>query len=173
AATKGYVDTAPLQDQSVTLQKLYHPSGTSKLLGSDAAAALTITNATNNGSGLIRLTVASTSTFATGQVKTVAGVVGTTEANGTWTITVVNTTSIDLQGSTFTNVYVSGGTIGGGVAEISLGTGLSMSGQSLVANPASAQNYLSGLTMSTAGSSTTMSVAAGVANDSTNSTFMT
>lgn len=172
AATKAYVDTFPLVDKSVTLQKLYHPTSTSKLLGSDAAAALAITAAVNNGSGLIRLTVADTATFATGQKKTVSDVIGTTEANGTWTITVVDGTHIDLQGSTFTNVYVSGGTIGGGIAEISLGTGLSMSGQTLTANPAAAQNYLSGLTLSTAGASGIMSIAAGVANDSTNSTFM-
>jgi hypothetical protein len=173
AATKSYVDTVPLQDKSVTLQKLYHPTSTSKLLGSDAAAALAITAAVNNGSGLIRLTVASTATFATSQKKTVSDVVGTTEANGTWTITVIDGTHIDLQGSTFTNVYVSGGTIGGGIAEISLGAGLSISGQSLVSNPAGAWNYLSGLTMSTAGSSATMSIAAGVASDITNTTIMT
>lgn len=173
AATKAYVDTVPLVDKSVTLQKLYHPTSTSKLLGSDAAAALSITAAVNNGSGLIRLTVASTATFATGQKKTVSDVVGTTEANGTWTITVVDGTHIDLQGSTFTNLYVSGGTIGGGIAEISLGAGLSISGQSLISNPAGAWNYLSGLTMSTAGSSATMSIAAGVASDTTNTTIMT
>ncbi len=127
------VPTAQIADKAVTLAKLYHPTATSRLLGSDSNAALVITGATS-AAGLIRLSVASTATFATGQVKTVSDVVGTTEANGTWTITVVDATHIDLQGSTFTNAYVSGGTIGGGVEEISLGTGLTLTGSVLSTN---------------------------------------
>lgn len=161
-------------DQSVTYPKIVAPSAASRLLGSNANPALTITAAANNGSGLIRLTVASTSTFATGQKKIVSGVTGTTEANGRWTITVVDATHIDLQGSTFSNAYVSGGTIGGGVDEIKVGSGLTLTGDTLAAalSAALVPNYLSGLTMSTAGSSSTMSIAAGVANDSTNSVLM-
>jgi hypothetical protein len=34
---------------------------------------------------------------------------GTTEANNNWTITVISLTEIDLDGSVFTNAYVSGG----------------------------------------------------------------
>jgi hypothetical protein len=174
AATKNYVDTAPVQDKAVTLQKLYHPTATSRLLGSDSNAALTITGAANNGSGLIRLTVGSTSTFATSQVKTVSDVVGTTEANGTWTITVVDATHIDLQGSTFTNGYASGGTIGGGVEEISLGSGLALTGSVLSAsiNPTLIPGYLSGLILATAGSTSTFSVATGSANDDSSGGMM-
>ncbi|TPN44873.1 hypothetical protein [Mesorhizobium sp. B1-1-7] len=51
--------------------------------------------------------------MTTGDVRTVFGVVGTTEANGTWTITVIDATHIDLQGTTFANVYTSGGSING------------------------------------------------------------
>lgn len=130
------VPTAQIADKAVTLAKLYHPTATSRLLGSDSNAALVITGAAS-AAGLIRLSVASTATFATSQVKTVSDVVGTTEANGTWTITVVDATHIDLQGSTFTNAYVSGGTIGGGVEEISLGTGLTLTGSVLSASPVS------------------------------------
>jgi len=72
---------------------------------------LAITGAANNGSGLIRLTVTSNTVLQTGDVRTVMGVVGTTEANGTWTITKINATTYDLQGSTFTNAYSSGGQI--------------------------------------------------------------
>jgi hypothetical protein len=124
------VPTAQIADKAVTLAKLYHPTATSRLLGSDSNAALVITGAAA-AAGLIRLSVASTATFATSQVKTVSDVVGTTEANGTWTITVVDATHIDLQGSTFTTAYVSGGTIGGGVEEISLGIGLTLAGSVL------------------------------------------
>ncbi len=74
-----------------------------------------ISNAANNGSGLIRLTVGSTSGWSTGDSKTIRDVAGTTEANGTWTITVINGTTIDLQGSTFSNAYVSGGFVAGSV----------------------------------------------------------
>ena len=127
------VPTAQIADKAVTLAKLYHPTATSRLLGSDSNAALVITGAAA-AAGLIRLSVADTSTFATSQVKTVSDVVGTTEANGTWTITVVDATHIDLQGSTFTNAYVSGGTIGGGVEEISMGAGFAIVGSALTAS---------------------------------------
>jgi hypothetical protein len=168
------VQTVSLNDQAVTYPKIVAPSAASRLLGSNANAALTITAAANNGSGLIRLTVASTATFTTGQKKIVAGVTGTTEANGRWTITIVDATHIDLQGSIFTNAYVSGGTIGGGVDEIKIGSGLSLVGDTLAAtlSPALVPNYLSGLTLSTAGSSATMSIAAGAANDTTNVSLM-
>jgi hypothetical protein len=39
----------------------------------------------------------------------VSGVTGTTEANGTWTVAVVDNNDISLIGSTFVNAYVSGG----------------------------------------------------------------
>lgn len=173
AATKVYVDTAPVQDKAVTLQKLYHPTSQSILLGTDSNPALTITGAANNGSGLIRLLVASTATFATGQVKTVSDVVGTTEANGTWTITVVDATHIDLQGSTFVSAYSSGGTIGGGIEEIALGSGLSMTGNVLSSTLSGAFGYISGLILSTAGASSTFTISAGAASDVAGSGLMT
>lgn len=78
---------------------------------------VTITGAANNGSGAIRLTHASTTRpLATGQFVWVTQVGGTTEANEVWKITVVNSTHIDLQGSTFTNAYTSGGLIYSAVA---------------------------------------------------------
>lgn len=87
------------------------------LEGLDALApgAIAISGAANNGSGLVRLTVSSTSGWTTGDKKTVTQVGGTTEANGTWTITVIDGTHIDLQGSTFASAYTSGGYVGGSV----------------------------------------------------------
>jgi hypothetical protein len=79
-----------------------------------------ITGAANNGSGLIRLTVTSlgavngkvlASNVATGDPIAAYGVGGTTEANGQWVATVVDATHIDLQGSTFSHAYTSGGTL--------------------------------------------------------------
>lgn len=72
---------------------------------------IAITGAANNGSGVIRLAVASTSALLTGNKIWVTGIVGTTEANNTWTINVIDLTHVDLVGSTFTNAYVSGGTL--------------------------------------------------------------
>lgn len=76
------------------------------------STSATITGAANNGSGLIRLTVDSTAGYETGDVGLVRGVQGTTEANSTspatyWTLTVVDGTHIDLQGSTFVNAFTS------------------------------------------------------------------
>lgn len=74
-----------------------------------SVAQVNVSNAVNNGSGLIKLTVNSTTDMATGQTWAVNGVVGTTEANGTWKINVLDATHIELQSSTFSNAYVSGG----------------------------------------------------------------
>lgn len=68
----------------------------------------TITNAVNNGAGLIRITKV-THGFSTSDRISLSEVQGTTEANGTWTITVIDPNTFDLQGSTFINTYVSGG----------------------------------------------------------------
>jgi len=72
-----------------------------------------VTGAADNGAGLIRLAVNTSSTFSTGQKWNVSGVLGTTEANANWTVTVVDSTHIDLQGSTFSHAYTGGGTISG------------------------------------------------------------
>jgi hypothetical protein len=74
-------------------------------------SALTITGCSNNGSGLIRVTVASTTTLATSQIVSISQVGGTTEANGSWVITVIGATTFDLQNSVFTNTYTSGGIV--------------------------------------------------------------
>lgn len=71
----------------------------------------TISGAANNGSGLIRLTVASSALLATGNTVGINSVLGTTEANNEWTITVIDPTHIDLQGSAFVHAYTSGGLI--------------------------------------------------------------
>jgi len=71
--------------------------------------SLTVSGAVNNGSGLIRITTSTAHNMVTGNKVFISGVTGTTEANGLWTVTLVNTTQVDLQSSTFSNVYISGG----------------------------------------------------------------
>ena len=68
-----------------------------------------ISGAANNGSGAIRLTVGSTTGLFTGKLVAVSNVGGTTEANGTWAITVIDGSHIDLIGSVFVHTYTSGG----------------------------------------------------------------
>ncbi len=70
--------------------------------------AWAITNAVNNGSNLIRIT-ATGHPYSTGHIVNISGVGGTTEANARWTITVIDGNTFDLQSSTFTNAYTSGG----------------------------------------------------------------
>lgn len=75
-------------------------------------AQLTITNCQSNG-GLIQVTYSGTPnpTIVTGNEVSIAQVSGTTEANGSWIVTVVNSQSFTLQNSTFINAYVSGGIV--------------------------------------------------------------
>lgn len=72
---------------------------------------VTVTNAVNNGSGLIQITTGTAHGRTTGDKVFISGILGTTEANGGWRVTVIDATTIDLQASTFTNTYVSGGTV--------------------------------------------------------------
>ncbi len=79
-------------------------------------SAINISGAADNGSGLVRLTVTSTSTLASYNQVKVAAVVATggldTYLNGKyWTILVVDGTHIDLIGSVFLGAYTSNGTI--------------------------------------------------------------
>jgi hypothetical protein len=69
-----------------------------------------VTGAANNGSGLMRLTVP-TSSFITGDQVVVKSIGGVPTANGTWIITVIDKTHMDLQGSSFAGSYTSGGTV--------------------------------------------------------------
>src|SRR5271154_1869863 len=83
-------------------------SETRTILVPSNPTAQNITNAVNNGSGLIRLTVPTTG-LVTGDIIAVSSVGGTTEADGTWICTIIDSATMDLQGSAFVNTYVSGG----------------------------------------------------------------
>ncbi len=70
-----------------------------------------VLGATSGTGGVVRLNVFSTSRMATNDVVSVSGIVGTTEANGKWPITIIDATHIELQGSVYTNAYTSGGSV--------------------------------------------------------------
>lgn len=105
----------PAEFEGEFLASIARPGATLESLDAIAPGAVSVSGAANNGSGLVRLTVSSTSGWTTGDYKSVSGVTGTTEANGHWTVTVIDGTHIDLQGSTYANAYVSGGIVGGSV----------------------------------------------------------
>lgn len=64
---------------------------------------------TANNGGLIRITTTSNHGLSTGDKVTIVDVGGTTEANGTWTITNDGAKLFTLQSSTYSNAWTSGG----------------------------------------------------------------
>lgn len=72
---------------------------------------MTVLNAIEGTNGVVRLTVNTTSQVNSGNQVNVANVGGTTEANGTWPVTVIDGYNIELVGSVFQNAYTSGGTV--------------------------------------------------------------
>ena len=91
---------------------------TRTILVPTSPGAITITGAANNGSGLIRIALSpgynGPPALVTGGFLNVSQVGGTTEANGTWLITLVGDgVHVDLQNSVFVNAYTSGGTAQG------------------------------------------------------------
>lgn len=80
-------------------------------------ATLAVTGIANNGSGKCRVTVASTTGLTTGDIRAVIGATKAAgavhEANGSWSITVVDATHFDMTACTFANAWVSGGGVVG------------------------------------------------------------
>ena len=75
------------------------------------AMQLTVTDAVPGTNGVVRLTVLSSLGANTGDQGQVMNVGGTVEANGVWTLTVIDGQHIELQGTTFANAFTSGGTL--------------------------------------------------------------
>lgn len=69
-----------------------------------------VSNVTNNGSGLVRITTPTAHTLVTGETVVIAGVGGVSAANGTFVITMVSSTTFDTT-ATFAGAYTSGGTV--------------------------------------------------------------
>lgn len=101
-------------DAGVQWQYLHAGRGYVRII-STTSPLLTSVNVTNAVSstgapgGKVRLTVTG-HPFTTGMASAVAGVGGTTEANGSWFVTVIDPNTIDLEGSNFQNAYTAGGT---------------------------------------------------------------
>jgi hypothetical protein len=112
AIYNGWTDRPLQASRTITFASIkYTAAGTQgRALLTRTNTTVSISNAVNNGSGLIRITSAAHGR-TTGEKIFISGVVGTTEANGGWIVTVIDATTLDLQGSTFTNTYTSGGTL--------------------------------------------------------------
>jgi hypothetical protein len=76
--------------------------------GGWVSRVLHVTGAADNGSGLIRLTIAGHG-YESGDTVNVHSVGGVANATGQWIVTVVDANHIDLEGSTFAGAYGGGG----------------------------------------------------------------
>lgn len=72
---------------------------------------MTVLGTASGTGGVVRLTVNNTAQANSGDQANVSGVTGTTEANGTWPMTVIDAYHIELVGSKYANAYISGGTV--------------------------------------------------------------
>jgi parallel beta-helix repeat protein len=75
-----------------------------------ATVTKTITNAVEGNFNRVRLTCVDHG-LANRCLVEISGVVGTTEANGVWQVAYIDDDTFDLLGTTFTNSYVSGGSV--------------------------------------------------------------
>lgn len=100
---------APVNPDAAPTVSVYGPSGLLSGAGVTAAAAHTgsLTGATNASPISVTATAHG---FATGAKVTISGVLGNVNANGTFTITVVDANTFTLNGSTGSGSYTSGGT---------------------------------------------------------------
>lgn len=84
-------------------------NGTGQWTISMIPEVVNVTGAVDNGSGLIRLEVLAHN-LVTGESVVVANVGGVPNATGTWIVTRIDASHVDLQGSTFAGLYTTGGT---------------------------------------------------------------
>ncbi len=103
---------------------------------------LDVTGAANNGTGLIRLTVALHG-LITGDEVLVGDVGGVPNATGIWTVTVIDPNTIDLQESGFGGAYTSGGW----VSRVLHVTGAADNGSGLIRLTIAGHGYESGDTV--------------------------
>jgi hypothetical protein len=66
---------------------------------------------TSSSGGLIKITTSLAHGLSTGDNVLISDVTGTTEANGTWSVVVVDATSFTLTGSTYVHAWISGGLV--------------------------------------------------------------
>ncbi|MDI1265594.1 MAG: hypothetical protein PS018_20295 [bacterium] len=95
------------QEQAIARADIDFVMGVGQAVGNYRMVVL---GASAGTGGVVRLTVDQTSQARTGDNVKVENVLGTTEANGVYPMTVVDVNHIELQGVPFVHAYVSGGT---------------------------------------------------------------
>lgn len=97
---------------SLPIYRIYGPGGAGSVMTSGTGTFAyqdtgTVTGTANSG-GEVSITSAAHG-LQTGDRVKVANVGGTTEANGTWTVTVLTSSTFKLDGSTYSSAWTSGG----------------------------------------------------------------
>lgn len=80
-------------------------------LGAVSLVTVPVSSVANNGAGLVRITTGAAHGLVTGDVANVYGVNGVAAANTRAAVTVVNTTTVDLLGTSFSGAHAGGGTL--------------------------------------------------------------
>ena len=106
---------APIAVSGQYLTPIAQPGATLESLDSLAPGTLDVTGAVDNGGGLVRISVADTSSLVDNDYYTISDVGGVTGADGTFQIDIIDSTDFDLLGSTFGGTYTSGGIVGGSI----------------------------------------------------------
>jgi hypothetical protein len=104
----GVVDKFPMRTR-VARSDFHFTRGTGQSARQSPVAA--VLNTSSGTGGAVRLLLGKTLSFNEGDTTVVSAVGGTVEANGTWTVHIVDATHLELNGSVFANGYTSGGTI--------------------------------------------------------------
>jgi hypothetical protein len=99
-------------DRAADIVRCYNVHWNSFVTGRTLTGSQTVTISTlaDNGSGAVRLTLAAAHPFVTGEYAQVYGVTGGAALTGRWQVTVINSTTLDLVGSTYVG-GMSGGTV--------------------------------------------------------------
>ena len=111
AIYNGWINNLLLASRTISFGSAKRTSASTegRLLLSRANVSLTVSGVVDNGSGLIRVTTSTAHGMVTGNKIFISAVTGAIQANGLWTVTVISTTQVDLQGSAFSSAYISGG----------------------------------------------------------------
>ncbi len=107
--TVGLADIGRLLVLRSTANSTYN-SGIFLITGFESLS-YSVSTTSGNGVSPIQITTTAPHALVTGQTVTIAGVTGNTNANGNFTITVLNNTQFTLDGTTGNGAYGGGGTV--------------------------------------------------------------
>lgn len=106
-----YGNISNLQRLNTNLISILGFSAASYLYIYDSTFGSKSVSATANSAGLVKITTSTAHGLDTNDYCYISGVTGTTEANGSWKVTKIDSTNFTLQGSTYANPYTGGGTV--------------------------------------------------------------